>query len=68
MSDKQFGIYYMGDVGREKGIGYLLENKNVALEFERNGKKKDMKIFCHMLILASINLHNLKKKKKKCVC
>lgn len=61
---KQFGIYYMGDIGREKikRIGYLLKNKNVVLEFERNGKEKDMKIFCHMLILASINHHSLKEK------
>lgn len=52
----------MGDIGREKikKIGYLLKNKNVVLEFERNGKEKDMKISCHMLILASINLHSLK--------
>lgn len=31
----------MGDIGREKikRIGYLWKNKNVVLEFERNGKE-----------------------------
>lgn len=46
--------------GKRKRIQCLLENRNVALKFEINWKEKVMKIFFHILILASINLHSLK--------